>query len=343
MKGTVYALGFAVTISMAAGLAVAQPIANADSVSEFSCSQGEYNWSYGYYVAPFTSSTFQEMTQCLPNDPWYGGDAWWVDPQSYWTSLRSEIAFPNGPVSCGRLQVEHWAVRRWVSEVAGRITIAGTLANAISGFDGFTGHILVDGVPVYSQLIEGTDTVGVQYTVNTTVSVGSVVDFAIQPGASDCNDHARFTAMITRFVCPILGTLEDVPERAAILRTLYRFRDEVMTQSPEGRRHIRLFYRHAPEVSRLLLRHPSLHDRVRNMLVEMLPALRATLAGRPSTITRARLSDITTLLEPLAANAGPALRADLRSLQEDLRQGRLLEQYRITRSGTGSSAHLPKP
>jgi len=326
MKRTVYALSFAVTTGMTGSSALAQVIAH--SVGEFSCVQGQDNWSYGYYVEPFTSSTFQEMAQCLPNDPWYGGEAWWIDPQNYWTSLRAEIGFPNGPVSCGRLPVEHWVVRRWVSEVSGTIKIEGILANASFGFDGFTGHILVDGTPVYSQLIEGSDPEGVHYTVNANVSVGSVVDFAVQPGASDCNDHARFTATIT--ICPILGALQGVPQRVAIMQALYRFRDEVMARSPEGREHIRLFYRYAPEVGRLLMRHPSLRHQVRQMLVRMLPALRAAEGGRPAPITRATLLDITALLEALAAKAGPALQADLRAVQKDLWQEGVLTRYGIT-------------
>jgi hypothetical protein len=35
------------------------------------------------------------------------------------------------------------------------------------------------------------------YQLDTTVDVGSIVDFAIQPNGSDCNDHARFSATIT--------------------------------------------------------------------------------------------------------------------------------------------------
>jgi hypothetical protein len=172
-----------------------QPMVIADSVSDFSCTQGQHNWQYGYYDGPFTSSNFKEMTSCLPNDTWYGGEAWWVDPALYWTSIRAAVSFPNGPTSCGRQNVEHWAVRRWVSEVTGTVTIRGTVANVLSGSD-FTGLILVDGEEKLRQPVASTEEM--PYTLNdVSVSVGSVVDFAIIPGASDCNDHARFTATIS--------------------------------------------------------------------------------------------------------------------------------------------------
>jgi hypothetical protein len=166
----------------------------ADSVTEFSCVQGQDNWRYGYYDGPFSSADFQEMTQCIPH-PSPGATSWWVDPMNYWTSIRSEVSFPNGPASCGRLPVEQWAVRRWVSEATGTIAITGVVQNVLGGFDGFTAHIIVNGTLVWSQPVAGTNPI--TYTQHVTVAPGSVVDFAVQPGASDCNDHAKFTAIIT--------------------------------------------------------------------------------------------------------------------------------------------------
>ena len=166
----------------------------AASQADFSCVQGQGNWYYGYFDGPFTSADFQEMTRCLPNDPWLGGSAWWVDESSYWTSIRSTVSFPNGPISCGRTQVEHWAVRRWISEAAGSVTIVGSVADVLGSFDGFTAHIMVDGVSVFSQTVGTLQRLPYQVTVS--VNLGSTVDFAVQPRGSDCNDWAEFTAIV---------------------------------------------------------------------------------------------------------------------------------------------------
>jgi hypothetical protein len=168
----------------------------ADSEAEFSCVQGQDGWHYGYFAGPFTSQDFQPMTQCGPDILGsYTGNAWMVDPRAYWTSIRSVISFPNGPASCGRQPVEQWAVRRWVSNVAGPVTIAGTVADAVASFDGFTAHIIIDGVRVFSQVVNRLEEW--PYHLDATVNAGATVDFAIQPHASDCNDHAKFTATIT--------------------------------------------------------------------------------------------------------------------------------------------------
>jgi subtilase family serine protease len=167
----------------------------ADSQTEFSCTQGQNNWRYGYYDGPFISSDFQHMTQCIPNSHLNNADAWWVNPSLYWTSVAPAVSFPNGPASCGRQQVEHWAVRRWVSEVTGSIHIAGVVEQLSGGGDGFITHIIVDNVVVWS--LDVITRSPIPYALDVTVNTGSVVDFAVQPKNSDCNDWAKFTATIT--------------------------------------------------------------------------------------------------------------------------------------------------
>jgi hypothetical protein len=103
----------------------------ADSVNEFSGTQGQNNWFYGFYDGPFTSSDFQLMTEFRTDTPTaFGSEVWWVDEGTYWTSLGALGGHPSGQsFSClGRVPAGHWAVRRWVSEVAGEVTISGTLA-----------------------------------------------------------------------------------------------------------------------------------------------------------------------------------------------------------------------
>jgi hypothetical protein len=126
--------------------------------------------------------------------------------------MRSAVSFPYGASSCGRQPVEHWAVRRWSSEVTGVVTVTGTVHNALGGFDGFRAHIIVDGATVYSRLVSGAgSTSPAAYSLTFSVSVGSTVDFAIQPNASDCNDHAVFTAIISSDAGPSPGPTPGTP------------------------------------------------------------------------------------------------------------------------------------
>ncbi|MHC4745006.1 MAG: PEP-CTERM sorting domain-containing protein, partial [Planctomycetota bacterium] len=91
-------------------------------------------------------------------------------------------------------------VKRWISEVAGEITILGTLADIEGGYgDGILGHIFADDVEIWSQRIHDGDYTGVEYMVSATVDIGSVIDFAVSPGphSNDYRDLTRFTMIIT--------------------------------------------------------------------------------------------------------------------------------------------------
>jgi hypothetical protein len=106
---------------------------------------------------------------------------------------------PNGIVTgYPAIGVEQWVVRRWISTVSGSVEILGTIAKGGgSGGDGITGRIIVDGTQIWSQYIAPADRVGVNYTVITSVNVGSKVDFVVSPHTSDWYDTTRFTAKIS--------------------------------------------------------------------------------------------------------------------------------------------------
>ncbi|MHC4745007.1 MAG: PEP-CTERM sorting domain-containing protein [Planctomycetota bacterium] len=182
----------------------------ADSAGDFSGVQGQDNWYYGYYDGdvrlPFTPSDFELSPNLVTNDE----GQWWM-PQAgaggYFTRVGQYYMHPNGLItSGGRQSIEHWAVRRWISEVSGEITISGNLSDRDGGYgDGIIGYILADGVKIFEQRIYDSDYDGVDYMVTASVNTGSIVDFAVAPGpnSSDIRDMTRFTAVIT----PEPGTL----------------------------------------------------------------------------------------------------------------------------------------
>jgi hypothetical protein len=179
----------------------------ADSVTEFAGQQGSNNWYYGYWQKTGDADgVYDYRTEFVPFTQFgvytiVGGPAWNTSSSSYWTGLAAIGGHPNGvQTSGGRMAVEQWAIRRWISPVDGSITITGRLAkfNTSSNGDGIVGAIMVDGVTVFSRQIAATDGVGVDYGIEATVLPGSVIDFIITPGGAswDGNDGTRLTATI---------------------------------------------------------------------------------------------------------------------------------------------------
>jgi hypothetical protein len=182
----------------------------ADSVGDFSNVQGQDNWYYGFYDKTndpdhtYNSVTdFQLMTEFRSI---YEGPAWLVEDGTYWTSLWASGGHPNGLVtSGGRTSVEHFAIRRWVSDFSGSATISGVLAKLnTTGGNGIAGRIWLNGVHIYGQFISGTDGVGVDYSIDVDVSTGDTVDFMIDAWmARDSFDSTTFTATIVGESAPI--------------------------------------------------------------------------------------------------------------------------------------------
>ena len=126
--------------------------------------------------------------------------SWSVQPGigGFYTSLNSNGGHPNGTItSGGRQAVEHWAVRRWISDVIGQVIVTGNIAKAdtVGSGTGISGHIFLDNTEVFTQHIATADGIGVNYSLLLNVTVGTTIDFAIDPFQSnDLNDSTRFTA-----------------------------------------------------------------------------------------------------------------------------------------------------
>jgi hypothetical protein len=199
----------------------------ADSLTEYSGVQGSNNWYYGFWQKTGDADGVYDAEREFALMPRYGairfqGTPAWDISANYWTALGADIGHPNGVVtSGGRSPVEQWAIRRWVSPVAGGIIVTGLLAKfntAGGGGDGIVGNIRVDGTSVFTRQIAGTDGVGIRYSVEAAVNIGSVVDFIVTPGpaANDQIDGTRFSGTIILkepVPSPLrLSPLERLPE-----------------------------------------------------------------------------------------------------------------------------------
>ena len=184
-----------------------------DSEAEFSGTQGQDNWYYGYYDgdsgSPYTPSDFEEMPEFINGNQWIVHRG---NPSGYWTSLGATGGHPNGPVGNYYQATEHWATRRWVSEVAGTLLIEGNLSKGSTNGDGTINHVFINDVAVFSQHIYGNETGGVDYSIQAEINVGDIIDFAIQPGAYDMYDSTKFVAT---------GTVIPEPVSAALLFSLW--------------------------------------------------------------------------------------------------------------------------
>lgn len=181
----------AVSLLMIFGAANADTLV-ADSISEFSGTQGQNSWYYGYQSGDIDSYSLNSFNQFDT----YTGTIWQQSPHSGapWTQLWADGGHPNGTNNSSQL-----AIRRWVSETNGSITISGTFADQDQGSgNGVSGGIYVDGTQVWFGSIQ--DGGSTAFSFSRTVTAGSKVDFVLDANGFDHQDSTRFSAQITTAV-----------------------------------------------------------------------------------------------------------------------------------------------
>ncbi len=213
MKQTTFILGSGVLLLLLLGPASALAIPLADSAADFSLTQGQNNWEYGY-IAPETSMAFLPMP--CSGDFWFGS-GYAVHPDLYWTIVTKNWAHPHGPqASRGSEAVEHWAVRRWLSEIDGSVQLTGDFHPGDIRGDNVTASIWVDGLQVWSEDLAGVQPdVGV-FDLVVPVSLGAPIDFAIAPNDTSNYDTTYFSTQVFAADTERPDDFQAIPEPATL-------------------------------------------------------------------------------------------------------------------------------
>ncbi len=159
----------------------------ADSVEEYSKTQGGNAWSYGCFdgsgAKPYSSESFKELgqVQTIWGEKWAG--------VSEFLSLGRDGGHPG--MADGKAV---WAVRRWTSPLEGPLRLEGRLGGLESGSDGVGLVILVDGKALFERLVLPADCKpACLFKQNLEVRKGSVVDFCVNPGPNGKLDFDAFS------------------------------------------------------------------------------------------------------------------------------------------------------
>jgi Glycosyl hydrolase catalytic core len=157
----------------------------ADSVSSYSRVAGENGWYYGYAeldsAATYQPSDFTPMSWRI----WKTDNYRWMGSGDYPFASGSGM-HPSGD----------WAIRRWVSNTAGTVTLTGLLSRGDGG-DGVDVRIFVDGKQIYQRNLSPSQSI--KYSVpNVAVKVGSKIDFTVSRRKDSNFDATTFTSTIMR-------------------------------------------------------------------------------------------------------------------------------------------------
>lgn len=179
------------------GSSGAQAQVLADSRAEFSGTQGQDGWSYGYrnYTLDGEGDNYNPATAFIAfaggagQGDWDGFSQLWdaannqwdlnTEASAPWTFLAAEGLHPNGENN----GEEHWTIRRWTADVTGNtlVAIAWNVRKQASAGAGVTGGVWINGNRLVAVPIAGSSTNGVTQTNFTTLRAGDLVDLVLTP------------------------------------------------------------------------------------------------------------------------------------------------------------------
>ncbi len=206
----------------------------ADSQADFSDTQGQANWFYGFIdrggPTP-TATAYDPDTDFVPFDlfdapaqRWEATDAILPAQNIAFLSINQDGGHPSGIGPSGQDSVI-WATRRYVSDMDGLIDIAFDLRKeniSEPRGGGIIGRIFVDGVEVFTQPIANDDATGVQGVLWHPVTIGTRIDFAIDPTGTSPGSDSDFSARAdgSIFSAQISQSVAMIPEPLTTTLTL---------------------------------------------------------------------------------------------------------------------------
>lgn len=200
---------------------ITTPATLADSVKEFSGVQGQTGWYYGYWdrgndvdgtYATNEFVAFPKGSGALSASNFFTNNVWRFYPPDVASTQLDRFGGSGSGDNGLASRLNHWTIRRWVSETNGLVRIYGTIGDQStcadpSQGDGITGRIYIDGVEVFRKSVRQSS---MGYSILSNVALGSMVDFVIDPGDGhdDRCDSAIFTAVVST-VSPTAQLLAD--------------------------------------------------------------------------------------------------------------------------------------
>jgi hypothetical protein len=113
------------------------------------------------------------------------------------------------------------------------------------------------------------------------------------------------------------------------ITTLDISRDQVLSKTSTGSQYITLYYKHAPEITRIFESQPDIEKRAKKLIAGLLPAIGDLIAGRNATIQEGTVQEGLLVIDNLSSHAGPVLRQDLDGIKRDIQSREIFTTFNV--------------
>ena len=108
------------------------------------------------------------------------------------------------------------------------------------------------------------------------------------------------------------------------LNLLRKYRDNILAHSESGKKCIKLYYQHAPEVTSLLIENADLKNEAKELLNYIIPKIKVILKGKKAEMLDSKLKNyIINLFNQVQEKGSPELEAAIEKVMDDIEEGKI--------------------
>ena len=127
-------------------------------------------------------------------------------------------------------------------------------------------------------------------------------------------------------LCPAEVALEGESSSINMLRN---FRTTVLAKNDIGRKYTNLYYRHAAELTKLIIAHEEIRAEVIELILDIMPDINLLLEGEEALLSPEMKKELEALIDSLESYASPRLKKSLNMIRKDIKNSELLQKLGV--------------
>lgn len=127
-------------------------------------------------------------------------------------------------------------------------------------------------------------------------------------------------------LCPAQVVLEKQPSSLGLLRNL---RNKVLAKEELGRKYTDLYYKHAPELTSLIIAHEDIREFATELILDIMPDITSLIEGEKVILRSEMIEGMEDLFGTLETYASPGLRKTLNMMRKDIKNKKTLNKLGV--------------
>ncbi len=127
-------------------------------------------------------------------------------------------------------------------------------------------------------------------------------------------------------LCPAEVALE---EESSPINLLRNFRNTVLAKNDIGRKYTNLYYKHAAELTKLIIAHEEIRTGVIELILDMMPDINLLLEGEEAILSPEMKEELEALIDSLESYASPRFKKSLNMVRKDIKNNEMLQKLGV--------------